>query len=217
VSGSQALTVKAVEPEPSCPLSGDIPLDPEGYGPLDRKEVRDALINELGLSNPNATPGTGVKKERGGIIWQRVGGDGSFFATVVTDPLLVSSTECAWSISGQPPPPEPGATPIGLFHTHPHGNGEDVYECAPPPNYMGPPYAQYLGQPGAIIPAATPDKNGGGSDSDWDVATTSGFRQYVINKDGRIHRLDPNTPLNQRKNNGNKWEWKNPTTPGCVT
>lgn len=212
VSGSQTMTVKVVAPDDNCPPNGDAPLDPSGSAPLDTREVTDTLLKALTLSNPNATPGTGVKKEVGGIIWQRVGGDGTFFAQIVTDPLLVTATECSWIISGQPPAPEPMAHPVAIFHTHPSSTGEDIYECVAQPNQQ--PLAQYLGD-AKPVPKATPDLNGGGSPDDWNAANT--WPQYIINKDGRIYRLDAGTPLNQQKNNLNRWEWKKPKVAGCVT
>ena len=64
---------------------------------------------------------------------------------------------------------------------------------------------------------ATVDHNGGGSNADWTSGTSDGFPMYVITKDGRIYRLDPDTPRSARKNNPNKWDLNDPAGPGCAT
>lgn len=181
---------------PTCPPSGD-PV-------VDAAAVRHGLRDELAASNPNATPGSGSKLEHGGVIWQRP--DGSLFTQDITDP---GATECQWQSPGAFNPPEPGAVGIAKFHTHPQSYQEPTYGC--PGNY-----AKVVGDHLPVAHGA-PDQNGGGSDADWDSGTGDGFPMYVINKDGRVYRLDPNTPKNQRPNNSHRWEWKNPSSPGCIT
>jgi hypothetical protein len=70
---------------------------------------------------------------------------------------------------------------------------------------------------GKLVPTAAPDENGGGSDNDWIRADSSSFPSYVINKDGRVYKLVPGTADTLRAKNPNKWEWKNPTVPRCLS
>lgn len=181
---------------PNCPPSGDAVLDDAA--------VRHGIRDELAASNPDAAPGSGLKAERGGIIWQRR--DGSLFTQDITDP---GATECHWQLPGPPTPPEPGAVGIGKFHTHPESNQEPTYGCK----------GNFAQTPGdhKLVPHAAPDQNGGGSDADWASGTSDGYPMYVINKDGRVYRLDPNTPKNQYQNNPHRWKWKNSSSPGCIT
>jgi hypothetical protein len=193
---------------PNCPPSGDTLGIPGGTAhPLDDPAVRHGLKDALLNSNPNAAPGTGVKKEHGGVIWQRA--DGSMLTQDIPDP---NATECMWKLPpGTLTPPEPNLVAIAKFHTHPGGYLEPTYGC-PGPGKL----AQSLGDH-FPVPKATPDANGGGSTDDWTLGVSDGYSNYVINKDGRIYRLDPNTPKNQWSSNPNHWEWKNPGTPGCAT
>ena len=184
----------------SCPPVGDARLD----SPAVVKGLTDALAN----SNPNATPGTGMKHEQGGAIFRRP--DGTYFTVPAIDP---SATECHFdplTISAAPPANEPGALLEAIYHAHPSSKGEDTYGCL---SKKGVHMAQHLGDH-LPIPTSNPDNNGGGSDSDWDVAN-QGFPSYTINKDGHIWRLDPNVPTANRASNTNKFDWKN-ATPGCV-
>lgn len=185
------------------------PCPPTGDNRLDSPEIRAALRDALLKSRPDSTPGTGKKKERGGIIWQRQ--DGTFFATLVDPPSAVL-TECSYRMLVVPGPPELGASGVASYHTHPSATNEDTYECQTPPG--SPPLAQTLGD-GKLVPKALPNSNGGGSVTDWRSATVQGIDAFVINKDGFVWKLDSNTPQPQWANNTNKWDWKNAAILGC--
>jgi hypothetical protein len=182
-----------------CPPSNDANLESEA--------VRDSLMDVLSRSNPNAAPGS--RLERGGVIWERQ--DGTRFATEVGPPWATQS-ECGYSssVAGMPLP-EPNVVGVAYFHTHPHNTGEPVYQCQAPPGQ--PPYSQFPGD-GKIVPTATPNANGGLSNADW-TAANQGFPVYAITKAGMVYRGDPNTPVNQRASNPNKWKWNDPAHPGC--
>jgi hypothetical protein len=185
------------------------PCPPTGDPRLDSKDIRTAMRDALLKSRPDSTPGTGKKKERGGIIWQRT--DGTFFAALVDPPNSVL-TECSFTILVVPQPPEPGATGVAGYHTHPSATNEDVYQCQAPSGQ--PPYAQTLND-GNIVPTAVPNTNGGGSPSDWLTANNQGFDAFVINKDGFVWKLPNTTPQSQWPNNTHKYTWKNVAIQGC--
>ncbi len=171
---------------------------------LDNPQVENSLLNSLALSGPDAAPGSGQKKERGGYIWRMP--DGSIQAIEITDTTFMSSTECTFTFKGLQVP-EPGAVRVAIFHTHPSSNGEPIYQC-------GPPYKEVVGGKG-VMGYAAPDLNGGGSDSDWAATDKAGIPGYVINKDGRVWKLTPGTPKSQRQFNSHRWAWKATTVPGC--
>lgn len=162
-----------------CPTVGDSILDAPG--------IVDALKLALEASNPNAEPGTGVKHEQLGGIFRRQ--DGTYFTVPANDP---SATECHTNpmlVSQAPPPGEDSATFVALYHTHPSKTWEPVYGCYSDSLFD---YAQYKGEPNKKIPLADPDHNGGGSPGDWGT-TNQGFHQYIINKNGHIWHLVPNS------------------------
>lgn len=202
--GTSKMWVKVwFDRDTTCPPTGDSTLASPG--------VRDSLIAVLNRSNPNAPPGTGAKLERGGIVWQLP--TGGFLLTEISDPPFASATECHYSLSAAGiAPPVPGAYGVAVFHTHPHSTNEEVFACTSAPGQ--PKFKQYVGGPG-VSAYAMPDENGGGSDADW-ASTNNGFPSYVINKDGRLYRLDPGTPAATRKSNPNKWEWKSSSPAGCL-
>jgi hypothetical protein len=189
----------------TCPSTGD--------SILDSPQVQTALKVALDSSNPNATAGTGVKKEHGGLIWRMP--DGSFLAQIITDPTISSATECTYNLTGVPtPPPDPSAYYVAIFHTHPYSLREAVYQCPADPGEPLPAQTRGDGRP---IAMGTPDLNGGGSNEDWDAASQFSSGGYVINKSGRVYKFTPGTVVGQRRFNTNKWEWKKPSTPGCMT
>ncbi|MGH7711225.1 MAG: hypothetical protein ACREOG_08070 [Gemmatimonadaceae bacterium] len=180
---------------------------------LDSRAVRDSMKASLQRSLPNAAPGTGLKHERGGITWRMP--DGSRLGTEVGPQDITLQTECRfqanWAAAASRPP-APGAVAESFWHTHPNGTGQPVYGCPVIPGE--PPPAQYFGGPGTPR-IATPNLNGGASNPDWNASSSQGFASYVINKEGRVYRLDPNTSPDQRPNNPNRWRWDDPTRPAC--
>jgi hypothetical protein len=70
---------------------------------------------------------------------------------------------------------------VGIFHTHPYDG--DGFTSA---GYV------------------RPDVLGGGSPSDWDLATSSGFPQYRVTP-RYPSRLDPNTKATERDHNPHRW------------
>lgn len=184
------------------------PCDSTGDPILDAPNIVPSLQNALKQSNPDATPGTGAKKEQAGAIFRRP--DGTYFTFAALDP---NATECHFDftkISLAPPVADSGAILVGIYHTHPSGTNEKTYGCRP---IDGKPQAQTLND-GLPVPRARPNTNGGGSPADWDAANQVS-PQYVINKDGFLWRLDPNVPERDRRKNPNKWNWKK-APPGCL-
>lgn len=185
----------------SCPPTGD----PDSI--LDSPAVRKGLEDALRNSNPNATPGTGVKKERGGVIWFDTTSK-SLYTQEIVDP---NATECTYNNpGGMITPPIPGSIGRGYFHTHPSGKLEKTYGC--------PGWSQTPAD--GLPPApANPDdpKAGGGSPGDWNSVSAPGsFPNYVISKTGTLYKLTPEfAPPAKRKTNPHKWELK--SNPGCPT
>lgn len=170
-----------------CPPTSDPILNTDSV----RLGLSDALIR----SNPNAQPGSGLKREYGGIIWRAP--DGHIYTQLVFDP---NSTECTYDpqvlqqAAGSPPIDSSEA--LATFHTHPSGNFETTYGC--------PGFAQSPND-GKVPAKAFPDNpaSGGGSvDGDW--KSLSGYPMYVITKTNRIYRLDPQWASNPSQN-PNKW------------
>lgn len=193
---------------PECPSTGDTVLNTKG--------VRDSLTAAFNRSNPNAPPGTGARMEHEGVVWQMP--DGSFLA--VDYPGLTVGTECGAIFSSQPSPPVSGAVKVAEFHTHPSSGNEPLYACPNLPAMPGvpkPPYhAQFAGDSG-IVDNPVGDANGGGSPQDWMNAFLHNTTEYIVNKDGSVWRLDPNTLIFDRAKNPNQWHWQNPSVPGCFT
>ena len=184
------------------------PCDSTGDPILDASNIVPSLQNALKQSNPDATPGSGVKKEQGGAIFKRP--DGTYFTFAALDP---NATECHFDltkISLTPPVSDSGAILVAVYHTHPSGTNEPTYGCTP---VKGKPQAQTRND-GLPVPKAAPNTNGGGSPDDWGAAN-QGFPQYVINKDGYLWRLDPGVAESDRRRNTNKWNWKK-APPGCL-
>jgi hypothetical protein len=179
-----------------CPTVGDSVLDAPG--------IVDDLKAALAASNPNAVPGTGVKKEHLGAIFRWA--DGSYFTIPYDDP---TATECASDASVIDTVPPSGATFVAIYHTHPSGWHQPTYGCDPNKIY---PYAQYKGQPNAVVPYAVPDSLGGGSPADWAYTNAHHLEQYTINKDGHIWHLKPGMdPLTSKL----KYTWKKNSS--CAT
>jgi len=207
LSGNSSITVTEF-----CPPSQDefvSSMDSKTYRPMDNPAIRQAFEDAMVASNPDSIPGTGKRKETGGIIWRMP--DGSLRATLVNDP---NATECRVKPFTQMDSvkPDPQAIAIASYHTHPQYDGEDIYGCAPTPT--GQQLAQTLGD-NRFVPWATPnDPNaGGGSGGDWG-STGSEHPAYVITKDNYVYRLDPNVPVADRKKNKNKFVLRN--LQGCA-
>lgn len=208
LSGSSAITVTEF-----CPPSRDefvSLMDGRTYRPLDNPAIRKAFEDALAASNPDSLPGTGKRKETGGIIWRMP--DGSLRTTLVNDP---TATECRVNPFAQMDSvkPDPQALAIASYHTHPQYDGEDIYGC--PPTSTGQQMAQTRDD-GFFVPWATPNDpsaGGGNGRGDWG-STVSGHPAYVITKDNYVYRLDPNVPVADRKKNKNKFVLRN--MQGCA-
>ena len=171
-----------------CPPTTDSVLNTDSV----RLGLSDALIR----SNPNATPGTGLKREHGGIIWRAP--DGHIYTQLVFDP---NSTECTYDpkvlIPAALSPPIDSSEALATFHAHPSGNFEITYGCpgwAQTPNDIRPPAKAFPDDPAS---------GGGSVDGDW--KSLSGYPMYVITKTNRIYRLDPQWISNPSQN-PNKWD-----------
>lgn len=204
-AGASIMAMLFFIPDTTCPPSGE-PM-------LDSGAVKDSMIASLTRSNPNAAPGSGQRRERGGIIWE-LPNNGGYLAAEEMRPQYATATECGYGLNAAGlTAPVAGALARAYWHTHPHSTNADVYGCQSSPGQ--PQLAQTPGD-GKIVPRATPDLNGGGSDGDWNAATNTGYPVFAINKDGRIYKMMPNTAVHQRSSNPNKWEWKNPQPAGCL-
>lgn len=162
---------------------------------LNDDSVRLGFSDALIRSNPNATPGSGLKQEYGGLIWRAP--DGHLYTQLVYDP---DATECTFDtnrlVDAAAFPPIDSSNVIAMFHTHPSANFEPTYGC--------PSWAQTPGDGKQPAPAG-PDNPaaGGGSDADW--KQLFGYQMYVITKTNRIYRLDEQWKSN-RSRNPNKWD-----------
>jgi hypothetical protein len=185
-----------------CPPTGD-PM-------LDTPEVRAGFRDAMDMSNPDATPGTGQRKEIGGYIIQRP--DGTFYTKEYPDP---GATECTYLPPPTPPPGlPPGDFPTARYHTHPQNTGEDTYGCnGTTPSGQG--WAQVLGDGLQVPPADPHDPDaGGGSNADW-LSTLDGSPTWVYTKNGRAYKLDE-AWVSNRSQNPNRWE-SDPMAIGCFT
>jgi hypothetical protein len=152
------------------------------------------------------TPGTGRRKEIGGVIWRAP--DGSFYANIRPDP---GATECHYTIPVPVIPPIAGSEAIAKFHVHPSRPGEDVYGCLD--KNGNPTYAQVRGD-GKPVPTSDNEQQGGGSPADWGQADSDTYPSYTYNKNQRVFRLDPGTSPFDRQSNPNKWQRG---ATGCFT
>jgi hypothetical protein len=177
---------------PACPPSGDPMLDPT--------TVRAGLFNVLANGQPNSDPQLRLRRETGGLLVR--GADGAYR---VVEAIDLQATSCDYSHARATATLQPGDTVKAGIHSHPHLEGELVYDDCKrvPPGKKG---------------HAHPSVNGGGSDQDWDNATASGFPEYVITKEGIISRLTPGTPKGTaRKNNQNRWTFNPSNNLSCFT
>lgn len=150
---------------------------------LNTPQVRREFMAQLAASNPDSTPESLKRKERGGLIWQMQ--DGSYFAQTVADPL---ATQCAYTPSQGTAPPN-AVTYVALFHTHPNKPGHKVYGC--PDSPAGVPQSQFPGDGKEVPLAGDKAKNGGGSPADWRFARDQTLPVFVVDADGTVWRLDP--------------------------
>ncbi|MBX6332931.1 MAG: hypothetical protein IRY91_13875 [Gemmatimonadaceae bacterium] len=182
------------------------PCAATGDSILDSPEVRKQMLDELAASNPSATPGTGVKKERAGLIFKRP--DGSYYLKYIPDS---TTTEC-FSHLQYVPGDSVGDVAIVTFHTHPSNDGDPVYGCPPDTLANGRVvrWAQRRND-GLRAPRANSSGNGGGSDQDWSVVRSSAIDGYTISKDGHVYMLPHDTtqvPVGDEANNPNVWHRK---------
>ena len=193
------LSVRVIQA--NCPPTDDPFLNSKDV----LKGFSDAMLN----SRPWATPGYGLKKEIGGVIWQAP--DGHYYTQEVVDP---NATECSYDRAVTTIPisqggPIPGSTPVGTYHTHPSSTNEVTYGC--------PGWAQTLSD-GKKPAHADPDAltAGGGSPADWET-TVDTYPLYAITKSGHIYKLTNayRTPESKRATNPFKYELL--TNPGCPT
>ncbi len=159
------------------------PTDPLRNEMLESQEVRATFEAAMRRSNADSA-NLHLRVEVGGWIYKRP--DGTYFARIWPD-SLGTSTSCR--IDLPPPPADPDGLPAGLFHTHPHVPGEDLYPWHAANEPRG-----CRNNPTGVITKARPDLNGGGSDHDWN-ASFPNRPMFTIAKhrDGsrRINYLNP--------------------------
>ena len=158
---------------------------------LDDPGVRQQMKNLLQQSGAfNNSPS--ARREMGGYMYQQP--DGSIDIRTNPDP---NATPCSMSPGG--PTPQTGETVVGVFHTHPFSAMD------PLPTNCG------RGR-NAYYDNAT---FGGGSRADWELIQTpylgNHLPMYIIDKD-EVYRLDANTPVADRGQNPNRFQWNR---PGC--
>lgn len=181
--------VLSFKPDSSCPPSGDTLLD--------RRQVRDELRKALAASNPN---GADVdRKEQGGTIWKMFDGTYKAFPE-----YHVASTPCSYTPNLARPDVNADRL-FGVYHSHPHANGDKVYGC---------PSASAAPGDGKAPATALPDSRRGGSDADWDFTNVPGVNVpvYAITKTGRVYRVGPGVFGNARNYSAKEWR---PNGPGC--
>lgn len=178
-----------------CPVAGD-PFLNDSIGDF---ALRSALLKALDSSNVDSAVGSGFtpnskrghRHETGGTIWRMP--DSSYLPVFDAD---TTATQCHFSPTPVNGPP--GASPVGIFHTHPSDSGDTVYGCRRDPQTNLLPI-QRPGGPGPK-PTANPEGNGGGSPADWNAADNGGAPVYVISKRTRVSRLDPGHPVGDSTN-----------------
>ena len=187
-----------------CSSTGDSVLNNRGFA--------DSLRNILTRSNPDSAPGVpNGKKEHLGIVWKM--SDSSYLG--VDYPNNTTANECSAVFNSNPSPPVGAVRAVAFYHAHPAGVNDKTYGCQPGAN--GIQFKQSPTDPNGQDAYGVGDANGGGSDTDWDLANVppNNHTVYVINKDGSIWRLDPGTPKTQRPSNPNHWNWNTPNN--CFT
>jgi hypothetical protein len=154
-------------------------------------QVRETLLDELSLSLPDSAPDLGYdathigfRRERGGIIWKL--SNGSFLAVDQPDS---SATDCHYTFSAGSPP-QSGAVPSAVYHTHPNIPGDTVYGCGRTPNGLR--YKDYPGDNAGLDAIVVDDSAAaGGSSEDWGVVNDTGSPGYMIDKAGYVFKLSP--------------------------
>ncbi|HJQ54511.1 MAG TPA: hypothetical protein VJ825_11785 [Gemmatimonadaceae bacterium] len=176
--------------------------------------VRSTMLAALDTSNVDSLPGAGYdfmkgrgwKHESGGPIFKMNDSTLKAFFLPSADSI---GTECLYSPDLHPTLPAGAVRLTALYHTHVTDYNKPVFGC---PDQNGQRMAQ---SPADTLPTANPrlpyalsrmGKNGGGSDKDWDAADSAGVPIYVVEKGGKVWRLDPGTAKNARSNNPNHWQ-----------
>lgn len=155
---------------------------------LDDPTIRAGLTKALELSGADA-PDRSARREIGGYIYQTA--DGTRQLRLHHDP---DATPC--SMKPGSPKPQAGEMVVGVWHTHPFENMEIL-----PANCRRFPGSRYSNT-----------RRGGGSLADWEFINDpyegNKLPMYIIDKE-EVFRLDPNTPDTARRQNPNRFDWKN--------
>jgi len=176
--------------------------------------VRGAMLAALDTSNVDSLPGRGYdsmlmrgwKHESGGPVFK--------MNDSTTKPFFLPSgdsigTECLYVPDVHPTLP-PGAVRLAaVFHTHVTEYNKPVFGCPDEGKQ------RFAKSPADTLPTANPrlpyklsriGTNGGGSDADWTTADSAHVPVYVVEKGGRVWRLDPGVGTTSRPNNPNHWQ-----------
>jgi hypothetical protein len=156
----------------------------------------------MARSNPDSTPASMQREERGGAVYKRIrGSDTTYYIKEAS--IYVNQNACG-NLFTDVSPDSLGDEAVGYWHTHPNAPNDTVYGC--PGGAQSP--------SDTLPPGIAQDvlSYGGGSPEDWQKADSSTYSVYVMTKEGVISRLDPNTT--NKTGNPNVWYWKNNPT-GC--
>ena len=176
--------------------------------------VRAALLAALDTSNVDSLPGAGYdsleqhgyKHESGGPIFKMSDSTTKAFFLPSADGI---GTECLYLPDMHPTLPSGAVRQVANFHVHPTEYDKPVFGC-PDEGHQ-----RFARSPADTLPTANPrrpyklsriGKNGGGSDKDWEFADSTHVPMFVVEKGGKIWRLDPNTPKSSRPSNPNHWQ-----------
>lgn len=185
------------------------PADPTLNDSTSDFRVRSALLAAMDTSNVDSAPGRGYdpltghgwKHESGGAIVKM---NDSTTKAIFLPSADGIGTECLYSPTLHPALPPGAVRVVSHFHTHPTEYNKPVFGCPDEGNQR---FAQ---SPADTLPSANPQlpykrsrigKYGGGSNSDWNTADTVRVPVYVVEKGGKVWRLDPAVDTTQRPNN----------------
>lgn len=178
-------------------------------------QLRETLLDQLdrGLSDSSSTAGwdasnpKGWRHETGTVIWRLQ--NGGFMTVPVDDP---DGDACHLNFGGSidpQNPPVPGATIYGISHAHVTPAGQELF-CKGSVKKNGK-TVKYAERPNDTTNAArqrrwagAQDSTNGGSRADWNLVYSMGKPDFVVEKNGMVHRLGipdvyiPFLPRNQK-------------------